>query len=324
MDRFEQLVDHTPGAIDPWCSGPDWIIAAHEAFGSGSEPVIVTRPAGMAALALYQPDDGTAVLAGMEPMWGFACPLVGPDPEAIAAATADRIAGLRWDQLVLPGFPEDLELARRVAPPFARFGPVLAGPGIARQVASIADLNVWWSRRSPRFRRNLRRAQRDAESVGMQFVTVCDRATGTDADALIDRLVDIERRTWKGTGSIDDDGLSEPTGIVAPDMQTFYRRMTERLIAKGRARIVVAMLDGEDVGYILGGVRNGRYRGLQLSYTTEVAQLSVGHLLQLQEIQNLASTRAAHTYDLGMDMEYKEAWADRVERSVTLVVRPES
>lgn len=278
----------------------------------------------MAALALYESDDDTVVLAGMEPMWGFACPLVGPEPEALAAATADRIGDLRWDQLVLPGFPEDLELARRVAPALARFGPVLAGPGIGRQVASIAEPDLWWARRSPRFRRNLRRAQRDARSEGLQFVDVCDGATSADADRLIDRLVDIERRTWKGAGSIHDDGVTEPTGIVAPDMQTFYRIMAERLIAKGRARIVVATLDGRDVGYILGGVRNGRYRGLQLSFTADVARLSVGHLLQLEELQNLSSTGRAHTYDLGMDMTYKQAWADRVERSVTLVVRRES
>ncbi|MDA3040931.1 MAG: GNAT family N-acetyltransferase, partial [Actinomycetota bacterium] len=166
-----------------------------------------------------------------------------------------------------------------------------------------------------------------AHAAGLHFLKDVMMSHTADTDALIDRLVEIERRTWKGAGSKDDLGDkstdnqdSQPTGIVAPDMQVFCRRMTARLIANDRARITVARLDGEDVGYILGGVRNGRYRGLQLSYTTEVAPFSVGHLLQLEELRNLSSTGIAHTYDLGMDIAYKHAWADRLERSVTLIV----
>ncbi|MDA3039655.1 MAG: hypothetical protein O3C27_09025, partial [Actinomycetota bacterium] len=115
------------------------MVSAHEAFGSDAEPVVVDHAGGLAALTRYQLEDGRVALAGMEPMWGFACPMVGPDPEGLSAATADQAGSLSWDQLVLPGFPEDLALARRVAPALARFGSVLAGPGTARQVASIAD-----------------------------------------------------------------------------------------------------------------------------------------------------------------------------------------
>lgn len=223
---------------------------------------------------------------------------------------------------MLPGFPDDLDLARRVAPSFSRFGSVMGGPGIGRQVAMIADADQWWSRRTPRFRRNLTRATRDARAAGVHFIDLSNQATESGTP-LIDRLVGIELRSWKGAGLIDDED-SSPTGIAAPDMQNFYRRMTDRLSDKGRTRIVVATLDGVDVGYILGGIRNGRYRGLQLSFTTEVRRLSIGHLLQLEEIRHLAATGLAHTYDLGMDMDYKRAWADRVEQSITLIVNRES
>lgn len=274
-------------------------------------------------MALYELEDGTVALAGMEPTWGFACPLVGPNPEVLAAETAECASALPWNHLLLPGFPDDLHLARRVAPAFGRFGPVMGGPGIGRQVADITDLDGWWSRRSSRFRRNLRRARTTAQAAGVHFVDLSNEPTSSGAHALIDRLVDIELRTWKGSGSINDEEFL-PTGIVAPDMQKFYRRMTERLVGKGRERVVVARLNGVDVGYILGGIRNGRYRGLQLSFTTEVSSLSIGHLLQLREIQHLAGTGLAHTYDLGMDMDYKRAWADRVEQSITLIVHREA
>ncbi len=299
------------------------MLSAHEAFGDGAELVVVDRPYGLATLALYELENGAVALAGMEPTWGFACPLVGPNPEVLAAETAECASMLPWDHLLLPGFPDDLHLARRVAPAFGRFGSVMGGPGIGRQVANITDLDRWWLRRSSRFRRNLRRARITAQAAGLRFVDLSDEPTSSGARALIDRLVGIELRTWKGQGSINDEEFL-PTGIAAPDMQNFYRRMTDRLVARGRARVVIATLDGVDVGYILGGIRNGRYRGLQLSFTTEVRALSVGHLLQLHEIQHLAETGLAHTYDLGMDMDYKRAWADGVEQSITLIVNRES
>jgi Acetyltransferase (GNAT) domain len=76
-------------------------------------------------------------------------------------------------------------------------------------------------------------------------------------------------------------------------------------------RLSVARLDGADVGFILGGVIDGRYRGLQLSFAQSVRALSIGNLLQLHEIRSLCS-EGVHTYDLGMDMEYKRAWSDSV------------
>jgi CelD/BcsL family acetyltransferase involved in cellulose biosynthesis len=84
-------------------------------------------------------------------------------------------------------------------------------------------------------------------------------------------------------------------------------------------RISVAQLDGADVGYILGGVRNGRYRGLQLSYVESAQHLSVSHLLQLSEIKQLCEN-GVDTYDMGMDMEYKRRWSDQEETSVVLVL----
>ncbi|MEZ5227644.1 MAG: GNAT family N-acetyltransferase [Acidimicrobiales bacterium] len=83
---------------------------------------------------------------------------------------------------------------------------------------------------------------------------------------------------------------------------------------------VVATMHGSDVGYILGGVRDHRYRGLQLSYAAEAGSLSLGHLLQRHELHRMAADGVA-TYDMGMDMAYKQRMADRSMTSVMLVVR---
>ncbi len=302
--------------IDRWCSGPDWVLPAQAAFSTHSDLLIVDCPGGIAGLARYHLDDGRTAIAGLEPMWGFACPLIGPDVVAVAEAVHERLRDEDWTRLLLPGFPEDLDLARAIAGPLSRFGNVMAGPGISRQVADITDADRWWTRRSARFRRNLRRAEERATRTGLEFVDLSADLTTTEAPDLVERLVEIETRSWKARPG---DGEA-PTGLTDPSMQTFYLQMIRRLTSRGRCRAVIATLEGIDVGYILGGVRNRQYRGLQLGYTTDVAELSVGHLLQLREIRHLSVGGLARTYDLGMDMEYKRAWADRLIGSVTVTL----
>ena len=315
--EFESALDRTP-EVDRWCSGLDWVLPVHAGFGpgSGAEPLVLglSDGAGWALLARYRLGDGRRVIAGLEPLWGFASPLVGPDVERVAERVADVLAGERWDQLVLPGMPElvgDASFPMRVAGALARLGPVGMGAGIVRQVANLGGgHDPWWARRSPRFRRNLRQAGRRAEALGLEV----EDASG-DPD-IFERILAVEQRSWKGR---DD------TGITSPEMLVTYRAMTARLQARGRLRVLVARLDGADVGYIMGGVRAGIYRGLQLSYTSEVAELSVGHLLQHHQLRALCASGEAATYDLGMDLEYKARWADRAVPTFTLVVnRPRS
>lgn len=307
---FESAVDRTP-EVDRWCSGLDWVLPVHAGFGpgAGAEPLVLTDGSGWALLARYRSGDGHRVIAGLEPLWGFASPLVGPDVEGLAGRVARELAAEPWDQLVLPGMPElvsDASFPMRAASALAALGPVGIGAGIVRQVADLGEgYDAWWARRSPRFRRNLSQAGRRARAAGL---TVEDASGEPD---VFERIVAVERRSWKGR---DD------TGITSPEMLVTYRAMTARLQARGRLRVLVARLGGADVGYIMGGVRAGIYRGLQLSYVREAAELSVGHLLQHHQLRALCSTGEAGTYDLGMDLEYKARWADRAVPTFTLVV----
>ncbi|MEM9133548.1 MAG: GNAT family N-acetyltransferase [Actinomycetota bacterium] len=308
---IERAVDHTP-EIDRWCSGPDWILAVRQGFAPESDGLLLrtseAEVPGFALLATYRLEDGSTMIAGLEPLWGFAAPVFGPDVETLGTELCQELAVRDWRLLVLPGVPPPsgprsyaMCLARALAP----LGQAHIGEGIVRQVADIAEgPDAWLARRSPRFRRNLRRAERLADDAGLTIVDV--RAE----EDLYDRIQAIERSSWKG----QDDG-----GITAPEMATTYRAMVERLRGNGRLRAAIASVDGDDVGYILGGVRGDRYRGLQLSYRRDVAGLSVGHLLQWWQLQDLRGERLT-AYDLGMDMDYKRRWSDRTEASLTLIV----
>ncbi len=298
----ETAVDRTDAPIDRWCSGPDWVLSVHAGFAPEVEPLILASPdgTGFALLARYPTDDGGTAIAGLEPLWGFASPLVGPDLATMATGVAEHLAEVTdWDVLILPGMPSPEASAvgpLRVLEAVSQLGLARLTPVITRQVADLGDgAGAWLDRRSARFRRNLRRAIRAAEGAGLRFVDAAD-----DPDPF-ERVMATERRSWKGR---------EGSGITSAQMAATYETMIGRLAASGRLRLWFARHDGRDVGYILGGVRAGVYRGLQLSYTTDAEELSVGHLLQHHQISALDAEGGVHTYDLGMDFEYKRRWAD--------------
>lgn len=314
-EQLEHLADSTPG-IDPWCSGPDWIFPAHAAFAPRAEVVDVVEPGQGVALLARHPSVQGMVLGGREPLWGFACPVLTNSSERFAKALAARLADdPTWSRLVLPGMPGDAVLLRTFGTAFLDHQVTTAdsvggAEGITRQIIDLADgYDAWWMRRSAKFRRGISQARNRAETAGFTF---------TDASTephLIERLVRIEMSSWKGMDN---------SGITTPEMQAFYRAMLDRLQHKGRLRCTIAQQHGHDVGYIVGGVRGSRYRGLQLSYTEDVAKFSVSHLLQRREIEALCASEIngerVATYDMGMDMDYKQRWADHSQPSLVLVV----
>lgn len=313
-DEWEALVDASDG-IDPWCSGPDWVIPVHRGFVPDGEPTLLDcGPAGWALLARYDTDDADGLLSGLEPMWGFACPVIGPEPATVAQHLCRHLKSRHdWGRVILPGFPGDGDLAKTVGMQLIGLGRVGLAHGIVRQHAHLDEgFEPWWERRPAKLRRNLRNARRRADEAGLHIIE-----PALDA-SLFERVLAIEHRSWKG---------KEASGITSPEMSSFYESMLARLARTGRLRAHVATFDptdpSADVGFIIGGVRGERYRGLQLSYVDETAPLSVSHLLQLHQIEALTSDErddAVTLYDLGMDMDYKRRWADTDDTTLILVI----
>lgn len=293
--------------IDRWCSSPEWVLSAQRAFAPEVEPLVLGNARGVALLCRTETPDGAAAIAGLEPMWGFASPIVSADPGGFVG---DVLSWLdhdsTWDALLLPGLPTRAALTAHLVHGLSGAGDTRAYAGIDRAVADLADgHDTWLARRSRRFRRDRRRDLDRAAEVGLHLDVVDDDPDG------FDRILAIEHRSWKG---------AEGSGLVGPQMQDLYRTLGDALRSRGDRRLTIARLDGHDVGYILGGMRGPIYRGLQLSYVADVAELRVGHLLQAAEIERVAGL-GARVYDLGMDLEYKRRWADDVVGSIVLVHR---
>jgi hypothetical protein len=305
--RFEwdTAVDATDG-VDRWSSGSDWAFSTHATWGVGPE-IVMRCDAGFAAFGRLTMD-GAEALVGLDPVWAFASPIVGPNPRDLTRAVCDRLEEEGdWDLVFLTGLVAESPLDQACIEAFGRRHQLFAGPASARLVADVSDVERWWSSRGEKFRRNIRRAQRSAEAAGL-CIEVVD---GYEPDDLMTRLVGLEALSWKGR---------EESGLLGGQMAEFYRTMMDPLQSSSRLRAAVAVRDGRDVGFILGAVRGGTYRGLQVSFAAGHEELSIGNLLQNHELRRVAREGVVR-YDLGMDMPYKHHWASASEETRTIVVR---
>lgn len=302
-----------PG-IDPFCSSTDWALPVLDTWGVPDDTLFAAADDALAVLAPITMEDGRLALMGPDVVWSYATATAGPTIDAAVAPfvpTALRAAlDVGAAYLVLPGLvpgsPLEDALATALARHVERIG---AGMEVTRHQADlVGSTEAFLARRSSLFRRNLRRAVRHGDAAGLVVEVLDD----DPVDVAMKRVIDIETRSWKGR---------EGSGLLGDRMGDGFTSMVRRLAATGSARIAVATMNGTDVGFILGGVRSGIYRGLQISFDDEFRRESIGHLLQWHEVQRCIAT-GMHTYDLGMPLEYKEHWADRQFVTRSLVVRP--
>jgi hypothetical protein len=296
--------------IDRFCSSSAWVLPAAEALMGPGEPWLVVGPAGILAMAVRRHERVRAV-EPLEAAWGLASPLVGPDPAALAEVAADLFAARegRWDVVVLSGLPLGSRLLQEVVRRLGARYRVGVGSVTRRHVASLAGgVDGFLARRSRGLRKSLRQAERRAAAAGVVFAP----ADAGDPDLLFDRLLAIERASWKSR-----DGV----GVSTPEMRDFYRKMVRRLAPAGRLRVLVASEPGgRDLAYVLGAVFGDTYRGLQFSFDDRRRGLGLGNLAQLAQVTRLAAEEPGVVhYDLGTGGDYKPAWAEGMMDSVVLV-----
>lgn len=319
-DLFDRAVLASPG-IDRFCSSSSWVLPAARALMAPGRPWIFFGPAGYLATVIRRGDGGRRMVQALELAWGLACPLVGPVPAPLAAAAAEVLAERErdWDLVLLSGLPVGSTLLDAALAQLSARYAVGLGPVTRRHVASLAGgLDGFLARRPRTLRKGLRQARRRAADAGVVFTP--QAALGAAAAAgLYDRILAIERRSWKGRSG---------AGFDREPMRSFYQRMVLRLAERGQLRCFIAETEGgvpnggRDLAFVLGAVFGDTYRGLQFSFDDEERRLGLGNLAQVHQIASLAEREPAVTrYDLGTGGDYKRAWAEQVQDSVVLVAR---
>jgi hypothetical protein len=309
-DDFDREVAATPG-IDRFCSSSTWILAAASALMPPRSPASYRGANGYFAAMRGVHPAGFPYIEPVELAWGLASPLVGRDPAPLAEAVVAVLAARRdWQLAIITGLtssgPQRRALDRALPVRWER----RAGTPTARHVASLdGGVDGFLSRRSRELRKSLRKSLRTASAAGVTFESV-HGATPADAPGLYARIQAVEASSWKAR---------EGVGISTGPMRAFYEHMLPRLCARGQLRLLFARAEGRDIGYILGAVFEGEYRGLQFSYDDARAALGIGGLLQYHQIVELCDEGVTR-YDLGTEMEYKRRWAEDVMETEMLVL----
>ncbi len=241
----------------------------------------------------------------------LAAPFAGTDPRALVAQLDRmRVEGdLQIDAIILSGIPGEGPWAESIVKTFIGSHRIGMGEVCTRCTASLAGgVEGYLGRRSSRFRAKVRRIQRRSLGAGVHF-----EYYSQDPDqSLFDRILAVESDSWKGRAG---QGFDQEPGSL------FYQRMTRRLSPGGRLRVLFVRLDDQDIGFVLGGVVEGLYRGLQISFREGHESLQPGNLCQMEIIERLAQ-EGIHTYDLGTDMPYKRRWAEQSFTTQMFAIMP--
>lgn len=305
---FDRVVEATRG-IDRICSSSDWVVPSYLSWGRDIPPFIFRSAAGWATLCERRDVDGVRYLCPPEAAWGFGSPVATEDAAAFGPQlmlALEKVPG--WRVALLTGLVPDSPLENELRQAIGERHRLRNGPVMTRCRARLDDgAKALLERKPAKWQRDLRRAHRRANEHGFEVVT----AEG-DLAAGFERLIDIERRSWKGRSG---------SGLIEPDLRRFYWKLCQRVGPLGRLRLLFARADDRDIGYILGHVRHTTYRGLQISYDNAYRSMSVGTLLQAFQIEQLAA-EGVRIYDLGMEMAYKRRWADEtLDTRTTVIIR---
>ncbi len=306
---FDAEVSLTP-AIDRFCSSTPWILSAAGALMPPRTAFSFKGANGYFAAMRGVHPAGFPYIEPVELAWGLAAPLIGRDPVALVEELVPMLANRRdWQLVILSGHtvagPQRRALDATLPPRWER----RRGQPTIRHVASLeGGLDGFLSRRSREMRKSLRKAERAATVAGLTFEAV--RAKPGEGAALYERIQAVEQHSWKSHDHV---------GIAQGPMRAFYAAMLPRLCELGQQRTIFARLGDRDVGYILGAVMAGEYRGLQFSYADDAAHLDIGNLMQLRQITELCADGVGR-YDLGTEMAYKRRWAEELMETEMLVL----
>lgn len=288
---------------DPFSATTHWQLAFREAIDPDRRAIIRRSSEGLIHFAEHTMS-GKPVLGPIERQWLFGCNILGPDgpdlfAELVADAEDDAASGPPL--FLISGLDPSGRIHRFLRKKFASWA--LVHSEVQCAAALEGGLEGFLSRRSAGMRRNLRRYMKRAVDAGVRFERHAPAST-EEADNVFARMLAVELTSWKGLGRC---------GMESPRMQRFYATMLRRLARTREGRVMFAVLDARDIGFIFGGVTGGVYRGQQFSFNDEFGALSIGNLLQFEQVRWLCEEGALR-YDLGPllgpSMGYKQHWTD--------------
>ena len=142
-------------------------------------------------------------------------------------------------------------------------------------------------------------------------VRVLRSGDGTDPDALVDRFIAVEQRSWKE---------AEGTSISGRGVETFYHELAGEASRAGLLSSFWVELDGRVIAFLFGVVYDSVYYAMKTSYDEAYAQLSPSVRLFHEAVGHAFGAGIARFDFLGRRARWKDEWANgwREHTDVTL------
>ncbi len=323
--RYDEAVRLSPD-VDAFCTHSAFALSALLGLAPGREPRLFRAgndnylAFAERSTALFGDPRPRRLWEPLEAMWGLSSPLVGPDTDALGDALGALVREeARGAIFLVCGLHRDSARLAAMVEALAATHHLSQGSSTSRQISSLEGGPAGFlSRRSARFRANLRRSERGANAARI----VHERHAPTDpAEALrlYARASAVDDRSWKGREGAGLRGDGQPgSGLYA-----FYAQMLPRLAVRGALRMSFLVERGEDVAYLFGGLFGSTFRGLQFAFVAGREAESLGNLAQFRAIEALCDERVAY-YDLGTTVEYKRSWGEIEDETVSVIANPRS
>lgn len=292
---------------DPFCATTHWQLSFREAIDPERPSILRQCDDGLIQFAQHTMSGDRKVLGPIERQWLFGCNLLGPAAHHLLEGILEELKTGNTTTpfpLVISGLDPSGSIIAALRFRLEERYSLMRFRAEVQCAASLSGgLDGFLARRSGNHRRNLRRYLKRAHGAGVLFERHRP-ASAKEAKVVFDRMLAVERVSWKGIGQC---------GMDQPRMLRFYWAMLSRLSRSRDARIIFATKEGRDVGYIFGGLAGAIYRGQQFSFDARYADMSIGNLMQFEQIRWLCE-EGAQRYDLGplqgASMSYKHHWTE--------------
>ena len=315
--RKAAWMTHLP---DPFSSEPEWCLS-YQYSVSPHRPLFLFANSANCFFLAEEPLENTVLLTPLESSWMYARPLLGSDPITLFLAGIEQIneyyaaKGQSLPTIILGGIWPHQPLSNEIlvnAGHIFKFYLQQSG----RQCAASLEGGVdgFLSRRSSNFRLKLKKARRLASESGITFERLIPEIA--TVSTIYERMLQVETKSWKG---------AENSGLIFPESLKFYLTLLTELSYNKRARVIFAQCNGQDIGFIFGGISNAIYRGQQFSYDMDWKKYSIGNILQYEQITWLCEENIGR-YDMGPitgpRMEYKRHWTELVFPIQSWILEP--
>lgn len=303
--------------IDPACNTPSWSLAYHKVFNPANRVFYHLEDGGLLLFTEHMSDTGFYI-GPIENNWMFARPALG-----FLAPQIFDYAIYKWQKeyknhlppILLSGMVEnDITCVKFFLRHNKKFDFYRAKTMLECCASLEGGVDGWLSRRSGNHRAKLKKAVKKAKAYNLEFERHRP-GSREEADRIFQRMLRIERQSWKG---IEHCGMAE-----YPSCE-FYNELIGRQSTRRDALVIIARLEGEDAGFIYGGLAGPYYRGQQFSYANDLGHLSLGNIMQWEKVKWLCEI-GIKRYDMGpltgARMGYKSHWTEIRKESNTWIMQ---